>query len=354
MPSLKQYVQELIRQRNDLADNLVEQDVDASHTEKYNALVPKVLDISGGNGKYEVPIEYDWNIGYVDNGTWKYENPTRTYIDIYEVEANRRYFIFVGAVPGSRFRVMFTTTDIRGKTTNVSGTSIINTNNPVAYRSTMFMAPEDGYVLFAKDNVGVSGLISYVVDYTDGEAGGGGSGEISITENGKYNVRPFAKALVDVYTEPTLIEKIINENGEYTAADELADGFSKVIVNVPLPIVEPYDYDFTAGYINSGTWYPQPGSHNDQYQLKEGQHYVIMLGEMVGNRFRIAYFRDDVKTYTKTTSGIAVCSDNNSPSSFALAPVVFCPSYDGYLVIQKSNRGDAGVKSYVFEIDEML
>ena len=167
MPTLRQYLEELIRQRNDLADNLVTQDVPALQTEKLNTLVPKVLDIEGGGeAKYLEPLEYDWNIGYVDNGTWKYENPTRTYIDIYEVKANHYYFLFVGPVTGSRFRAMFTTTDIRGRTSNVTGNGIINVNNPVPYRSVTYQAPSDGYVLFAKDNVGVSGLYSYIFDYT--------------------------------------------------------------------------------------------------------------------------------------------------------------------------------------------
>ena len=167
MPTLRQYLAELIRQRNDLADNLVTQSVPALQTEKLNTLVPKVLDIQGGGGsQYLDPLEYDWNIGYVDNGTWKYENPTRTYIDIYEVTAGKHYFIFTGDPAGTRMRVMFTTTDIRGMTSNVTGTNIINVNNPVAYRSATFMSPSDGYILFAKDNIGHSGLKSYIFDYT--------------------------------------------------------------------------------------------------------------------------------------------------------------------------------------------
>ena len=208
MPTLRQYLEELIRQRNDLADNLVTQSVPALQTEKLNTLVPKVLDIQGGGGSpYLEPLEYDWNIGYVDSGTWKYENPTRTYIDIYRVEAGRRYFLFVGKTPGTRMRIMFTVTDIRGMTVNVIGTNILNVNNPAAYRSVVFNCEHNGYVLFAKDNIGTSGLKSYVLDYTDG--GSGGSVE--------------------------LIEKIITANGVYVAEDDSADGYSKVTVDVGGP-----------------------------------------------------------------------------------------------------------------------
>ena len=114
-------------------------------------------------------IEYDYNIGYIQNGTWVYENPTQTYTDIYEAKSGHRYFITLGANVGTRFRSMFTTTDIRTVTSgSVVGTSIINLNNPAAYRNASYTATDDGYILVAKDNVGKTGIISYVYDATEG------------------------------------------------------------------------------------------------------------------------------------------------------------------------------------------
>ena len=110
------------------------------------------------------PLEYDWNIGYISNGTWTYQNPTRTYTDIYEVQANHGYLISLGKNVGTRFRVMFTTVDIRDKTSKVSGVSIVNTNNPASFASKGYIPTEDGYILVAKDNVGKSGIFSYVFD----------------------------------------------------------------------------------------------------------------------------------------------------------------------------------------------
>lgn len=121
--------------------------------------------ITGTAAVQLTPIEYDYNIGYVDNGTWKYENPTRTYEDIYEVQSGHTYFLTLGKNVGSRFRAMFTTTDIRTKTSgNVSGNNIINVNNPTSYRNVTYVAPNDGYILVAKDNAGKSGLYTYVYD----------------------------------------------------------------------------------------------------------------------------------------------------------------------------------------------
>ena len=108
-------------------------------------------------------LEYDWNIGYVDNGVWKYENPTNTYIDIYEVEAGVNYMLTLSRTVGTRFRAMFTTRDIRTVTKgNVSGTRIINTNSPAAMAFATYTPESNGYILVAKDNVGTSGLKSYL------------------------------------------------------------------------------------------------------------------------------------------------------------------------------------------------
>lgn len=47
-PTTTDYLQELINQRKTLANNLVEKGVEASEDEKFNTLVPKVLDIETG------------------------------------------------------------------------------------------------------------------------------------------------------------------------------------------------------------------------------------------------------------------------------------------------------------------
>lgn len=114
----------------------------------------------------KIPYIYDLNNGYVDNGTWKPENPTRTYADEYVVTGGHRYLLSLGGTVGSRFRAMFTTTEVSTATTNIVGTMIINVNNPAAYRSVNYSPPSDGYIVVAKDNIGHSGLESYLIDLT--------------------------------------------------------------------------------------------------------------------------------------------------------------------------------------------
>ena len=114
------------------------------------------------------PRDYDYNIGYVSNGTWTYENPTRTYCDIYEVQSGHTYLISLGANVGTRFRAMFTTTDVTTVTSgSVAGTNIINVNNPASYRNAVYKATADGYIIIGKDNIGESGIFTYVFDEND-------------------------------------------------------------------------------------------------------------------------------------------------------------------------------------------
>jgi hypothetical protein len=113
------------------------------------------------------PSVYDYNSGYVSNGSWIYENPTNTYVDIYRVEAGCSYFITLGGTVGTRFRVMFTTEDVTQATGTVVGTSIKNLNNPAPFTNAAYTADEDGYIIVAKDNIGASGLSSYVYNRTE-------------------------------------------------------------------------------------------------------------------------------------------------------------------------------------------
>lgn len=62
MPTIAEYLAELNRQRNALAENLTVMGVQATATEKFNALVPKVLQIqTGGEGTVKEAVLLDTN-----------------------------------------------------------------------------------------------------------------------------------------------------------------------------------------------------------------------------------------------------------------------------------------------------
>ena len=110
------------------------------------------------------PIEYDYNIGYVSRGTWTWEDPTQTYQDIYEVENGVSYFLTLGGNVGTRFRAMTTDVDIRTITSTgkVTGTQVVDLNNPASYRNVTFTSTIDGYLIIGKDNIGKSGIFTYL------------------------------------------------------------------------------------------------------------------------------------------------------------------------------------------------
>lgn len=111
------------------------------------------------------PIDFDNDLGYVMNGAWIRGGDTVSYSDIYEIEADKNYLIMIGGTIGTRFRVMFTTVNINEtEEARVSGTQIINTNNPKPYSNKGFTSVESGYVIIQKDNAGTAGLKSYLFD----------------------------------------------------------------------------------------------------------------------------------------------------------------------------------------------
>lgn len=117
------------------------------------------------------PYVYDLNCGWVGpgNGVWTYENPTNTYVDMYEVTEGHSYFFTWGATTGTRGRMMFTTVDLSTVTSGkVTGTAV-NTSgydNPTAYKNLIYTPSSDGYLVVSKDNVGVAGIKTYLYDRT--------------------------------------------------------------------------------------------------------------------------------------------------------------------------------------------
>lgn len=112
------------------------------------------------------PSEYDLRIGYIDGAVWIPQDPTNTLVDVYEVWNGHCYFITLGNTVGSRFRVAFFTEDITTATERVTGKSIFQTNNPPAFSNAIYKPTSDGWIAASKDNVGVTGLKTYMYDCT--------------------------------------------------------------------------------------------------------------------------------------------------------------------------------------------
>ena len=117
------------------------------------------------------PYIEDLNCGWVGagNGVWTYENPTKTFVDIYEVLNGHSYFLTFGANVGTRARTMFSSLYVSKTTTNVTGSAVNpkGYDNPSPYYNLTYAPDNDGYIIIAKDNVGKSGIKTYLYDMTE-------------------------------------------------------------------------------------------------------------------------------------------------------------------------------------------
>ena len=154
----------------------------------------------------ETPYIFDLNTGWINNGVWTYENPTQTYADIYQVQEGHKYLLTFGENTGSRFRAMFTTTDVSRTTENVTGTAIINASNPAAYASVEYTAPSAGFIVVAKDNIGKSGITTYLYDAN--------AAEKLVTTTFALTVRELA--YLTITTTPTKMSYKAGETIDYT------------------------------------------------------------------------------------------------------------------------------------------
>ena len=112
------------------------------------------------------PIAYDYESGYVNGGTWNYQNSVNNHSDVYEIELGHEYVLYLGSVRGTRFRAVEISTNPVGSTSNINGTNVVNQQNPAANAAAFFTADRNGYLVVTKDNVGTTGLMSYLADIT--------------------------------------------------------------------------------------------------------------------------------------------------------------------------------------------
>lgn len=115
----------------------------------------------------KTPIVYDYEPGYTNQGTWIWQDSNNNHTDIYEVEAGHRYTLRLGSVVGSRFRAGYADTNPVNLTSGtLSGTQVVNLNNPSPNANATFTCDIDGYLYVTKDNVGVTGLKTWFFDIT--------------------------------------------------------------------------------------------------------------------------------------------------------------------------------------------
>lgn len=167
--NVSNYLSALQNQRADLADNITEKGVDASESEKFNTLVPKVLDIPSGGGG-DSPVVEPYAIleaqGWVGSGNGLYTAQTGSGNTTlcFNVTAGKRYIIMASDTPGTRFRWMFSTVDCSPNTQNVQGTSVYNGTTVAAYFTYTYIPTETGYLTGTVDNASAFDTRAYLID----------------------------------------------------------------------------------------------------------------------------------------------------------------------------------------------
>ena len=151
-----------------------------------------------------------------------------------------------------------------------------------------------------------------------------------------------------------LITKSVSENGIYRAKADGADGYSVFTVDVP-PAVEPlapYVFDLTGGYVANGIWTlgGDTVNYSDVYEVQAGTPYLLMLGSIVGSRFRSMFSEEDTSVTKKNITGKAI-SNLSNPAAYSYA--VYKPTADGFITVTKDNAGTAGLKTYLFRIPDL-
>ena len=165
-----------------------------------------------------------------------------------------------------------------------------------------------------------------------------------------YTPSQMAQAILDLPSGGTLIEKTVTVEGTYLAEDDNADGYSKVINNIPWRIT-PYAFDLHPnGYVMSGKWQVNGSTVNysDIYIIKANHRYFLTLGDTKGSRWRGITLTQDPTPMDKEITATATVMNVSSPA--ARANVTFTSTINGYLAVTKDNAGVSGIPTYLFDI----
>jgi len=166
-----------------------------------------------------------------------------------------------------------------------------------------------------------------------------------------YTPAQMPAAISDL--QKTLITKAITQNGVFPAADDHADGYSQVAVDVHPGMKVPIAFDLDTGYVQNGDWIigGQTINYSDVYWVLGGKTYIIALGQTVGTRFRGMFSIEDTSQATDDIDGIQIMNNINPPDhSFS----TYKQSSDGYITITKDNAGTANIPTFVFCLMDMV
>ena len=110
-------------------------------------------------------VAYDIDSGYVLNGSWILQDNPNNRADVYQLTANKIYFISLGATVGTRWRLLYTDSNPANANADISGIKILELSGvPSSYQNYFYTPSTTGYLTIQKDNAGTTDLKTYVYD----------------------------------------------------------------------------------------------------------------------------------------------------------------------------------------------
>lgn len=192
---------------------------------------------------------------------------------------------------------------------------------------------------------------------TLGEASGISENDYVLVDSPTQGSRRY-KAKNFIGGDPVVIEKTITQNGIYNAADDNADGFSDVIVNVEGGEITPVFSGLSYGYLTTdGKFYSSESANNkmDVFEVESNTlNTIALLANPNKNRGRVCFFAnknysdfseyilnphvsEEIYTYTK----IILSADNVT----TLKNANFLDSRAGILIAVTNSTGNTSTKA---------
>ena len=120
--------------------------------------------------------------------------------------------------------------------------------------------------------------------------------------------------------------------------------------------ITPYAYDYLPGYTDTnGYWKYENSTNNstDVYNnIVAGHWYIILLGDVVGTRFRVGNQSRDPTTCTSGSISGFLFGAKNNPSAFEY--YLATAQNSGYITVTKDNASTRNLKSYLFDLTDIF
>ena len=163
------------------------------------------------------------------------------------------------------------------------------------------------------------------------------------------------QTLIDLTEDTVSQENLLSGFTAHNSKGELITGTFE-----PKKLITPYAFDWGSGYV--GTISTLDGSiqwkydantstFSDVYKIKKGHIYIGVLGELVGNRWRVMFSTEDVTSAVSDVKGTCITYRKDPQAGECFA---YKAADDGYIIITKDNNSKSEIITYFYDITDLL